>query len=155
MSGMLGLDAIFADCLRSGRAADALLGEELVRRARQDNYIPPGAEKEFAEALLREYRAYCQAQAEQGAPKPKQRGLWRGLPREQIAWYPTIIEELCNNCGKCVPFCPEKVFDLEEGKVIVASPYDCQVGCNSCERICPCKAITFPPPAILRGVLGT
>lgn len=155
MSGMLGLDEIFADLYEAGKSpSDTATQEELVRRARKENYIPAHAEVEFAEALLREYRSYCQTQADQTDPSRKRRRVWRGFPREQIAWYPSIFEDLCNNCGKCVEFCPEKVFAWENDRVIVHAPFDCQVGCNSCERICPCKAISFPPQSILRGILG-
>lgn len=154
VSGMLGLDEMFAELYREGVAPEESAASELVRRARKDNYIPPKSEPEFAEALLREYREYCRAQAGAQEQPMRRRRFWRGFPREQIAWYPTILEDECNNCGKCIEFCPEKVFAWENGRVIVHSPYDCQVGCESCARICPCKAITFPPQAILRGLLG-
>lgn len=156
MSGMLGLDEAFEALHQQGRQPGDDLLPELVRLARQENYIPEGCEAEFGEALLREYRGYCRARGGQaGQPTTQKSRLWHGLPREQVAWYPTIREDLCNQCGKCVPFCSEKVFAWEQDKVIVATPFDCQVGCNSCERVCPGKAITLPPQAMLRGLLGS
>ena len=155
MNGMLGLDELFAELHAAGRAPDESLGPELVRRAREENYVPPPAEAEFAEALLREYRAYVQARSGSGEEPSSRPRIWHGFPREQIAWFPEIARERCDNCAKCIEHCPEAVFAWEGELVIVASPYDCRVGCNSCERVCPHQAIALPPPAILRGLLAT
>ena len=32
-------------------------------------------------------------------PDPKFLKPWHGVPREQIAWHPTVIEEACIACG--------------------------------------------------------
>lgn len=154
MTGMLGLGEIFAELYQAGTKPDESAAEELVRKARDDNYIPASSEGEFAEALLREYRGYYQAQSAPSDQAKKRRPMWRGIPREQVPWHPSIFDDLCNRCGKCIQFCPEKVFAWTEDHagVVIASPFDCQIGCNSCERICPCEAITFPPRSILEGL---
>jgi len=75
----------------------------------------------------------------------------RGVPRESIPWYPTVIDEICNGCQKCFRMCPTKVYEWnEEKKVpIVRNPLKCIVGCSNCAKACPTKAIMFPPIEIL------
>ncbi|MBC7248703.1 MAG: 4Fe-4S dicluster domain-containing protein [Anaerolineae bacterium] len=155
MTGMVGLDEMFAEFYKAGRDPDEALVPELLARARKDNYIPVAGEAEYAEALLREYRKYC-AQQESGCTCRTEYGTWRGIPREQIPWFPTLYEDLCDNCGKCVSFCPEKVFDFttDDRRVYVASPLKCQVECTECARICPQKAISFPPRTVLQTFGG-
>ncbi len=55
--GFTMLDAIFAEVAAIGIGNDAALGEELMRRVREHNYIPPGAEALYAAALAREFKA--------------------------------------------------------------------------------------------------
>jgi len=155
MSGMVGLDEMFAELYEAGRAPDEALAPELLAGARQDNYIPAGAKADYAAALLREYRKYNEQQ-EGGCACQTDYGAWRGAPREQIPWFPTLYEDLCDDCGKCVTFCPEKVFAFTEDdrRVYVASPLKCQVGCAECARICPQEAIAFPPRAVLQAFGG-
>lgn len=71
---------------------------------------------------------------------------WRGIPREQIPWYPTIDAEMCGGCRTCVDFCKNDVlqFDEEQLKARVRNPYNCVVECSTCGRLCPAGAIGFP-----------
>jgi NAD-dependent dihydropyrimidine dehydrogenase PreA subunit len=151
MTGMSGLDEMFAELYEAGRAPDEALVPELLAWARKDNYIPAAGEAEYAPALLREYRKYCDRQ-ESGCACQTDYGTWRGIPREQIPWYPTLYEDLCDDCGKCVSFCPEQVYAFTEDDqmVYVASPLKCQVGCSECARLCPQKAISFPTRTVLQ-----
>lgn len=55
--GFTMLDAVFAEVAAMGIRDDAALGEELVRRVREHNYIPPGAEALYTAALVGEFRA--------------------------------------------------------------------------------------------------
>lgn len=155
MSGMIGLDEMFGELYEAGGAPDEALVPELLAGARKDNYILAAAEANYAAALLREYRKYCE-QRKSGVTRQTDYGTWRGIPREQIPWYPTLYEDLCDDCGKCVSFCPEKVFAFTEDDqgVYVASPLKCQVGCAECGRICSQKAIAFPPRAVLQAFGG-
>ncbi len=78
------------------------------------------------------------------------------VPREQIAWFPTIDAEACNGCGACAEFCRPGVFELtppdadatvvRRPKMQVANPYQCIVLCTRCEPVCPSGAITLPDP---------
>ena len=76
-----------------------------------------------------------------------------GLPRNDIPWYPAIDYELCNNCGLCLEKCDHKVYAYEGEKVVVAQPYECLVGCESCRYRCPIDAISFPSRDELKRML--
>jgi len=150
-AGMHGLDELFEEMYgQGGRPEEPGLALELVERARAHNYIPKGAVDDYAQALLREYSKYVTVRDSGSKPRPIQYGTWRGYPREQIPWFPTVASDLCDGCGACLKFCASRVLEpTEDGKVRVAEPFKCEVGCSSCERVCKPKAITFPPRAIL------
>lgn len=57
-------------------------------------------------------------------------------------WYPVINYETCTACGKCVEYCCNGVYQLENGKVIVANPEKCCEGEKCCESICPTTSIS-------------
>jgi NAD-dependent dihydropyrimidine dehydrogenase PreA subunit len=64
-------------------------------------------------------------------------------------WYPTIFHDLCDGCEKLeeprrTKFCPNLVFEIKDGKAVVAHPYKCVYGCVACQPLCPRKAIAFP-----------
>ena len=71
---------------------------------------------------------------------------WRGIPREQIPWYPTIDPDRCTGCRTCVDFCKNGVleFDDDAGRSRVKNPYNCVVECSTCAKLCPEGAISFP-----------
>jgi NAD-dependent dihydropyrimidine dehydrogenase PreA subunit len=71
---------------------------------------------------------------------------WRGIPREEIQWFPTIDEEKCIGCKSCVEFCPNDALEFDEaaGKARVKNPYNCVVECKACAKLCPGDAIEFP-----------
>lgn len=71
---------------------------------------------------------------------------WRGIPREQIPWYPTIDPGKCTGCRTCVDFCRNDVleYDIDSGKSRVKNPYNCVVECSACATLCPEGAIGFP-----------
>ena len=68
-----------------------------------------------------------------------------GIPRKEIPWYPTIIQDICSACGLCVSACKHGTYEYnEDQKVFVAHPYQCEVFCESCKFQCPVAAISFP-----------
>jgi NAD-dependent dihydropyrimidine dehydrogenase PreA subunit len=71
---------------------------------------------------------------------------WRGIPREEIPWFPAIDETKCIGCRSCVEFCPNDVLEFDEaaGKARVKNPYNCVVECKACAKLCPVDAISFP-----------
>lgn len=74
------------------------------------------------------------------------------IPREEIKWYPRIDPELCTQCGVCVEFCHQGVFEAGDQTKVVR-PYSCVVGCSGCMKECPSGAIVFPTLAELRDML--
>ena len=150
-AGMHGLDELFEEMYAQERQPDEPgLGLELVERACAHNYIPKGAVSEYAGALAREYRQYVDLRESGGQVRRIDCGTWRGYPREQIPWFPTVALDLCDGCGACLKFCSFGVYRaMPDGKVVVADPFRCQVGCSMCVNACPPHAISFPPHTIL------
>lgn len=148
--GMVGLDTVFAFLKDQGcRLGDADLGSRLLNHVEQDNYIPYGARDVYAGALTREYAAYLARDEDEGARAAEHRA-WRGIPREQVPWYPTVDEDLCDGCGVCLRMCRTgALVAADGGKVKVGEPFACVVGCNACANLCRPGAILFPPRSIL------
>ncbi|MFZ7103845.1 MAG: 4Fe-4S dicluster domain-containing protein [Peptococcaceae bacterium] len=53
-----------------------------------------------------------------------------------------LMHGRCKECGICVEFCPQKVFQLNENKPQVAAEELC-TGCRLCEYRCPDFASTI------------
>jgi len=168
------LDEVFAALHAAGRKPDdAGLGIEIIKQMRRENYIPDSAGDVSAAAFEREYAAYL-AQMESGGPtRQRGYGMWRGYPREAIPWFPSVNEDACNGCGVCLKLCSTQCLapaadgngcgiflkpsgtqcltPTKGGKVRVADPFACVVGCSSCANVCRPKAITFPPLSMLEA----
>jgi len=56
---------------------------------------------------------------------------------------PIVDTKKCTGAGACAEVCPANVFDIVEGKAVVARPDDC-TECLACEASCPNNAISFP-----------
>lgn len=71
---------------------------------------------------------------------------FKGIPREQIPWYPTINYDKCIQCEKCVEYCKLGAYCLMEKdgkkKPVVSNPYNCVILCDGCQAICPSGAIS-------------
>lgn len=48
-------------------------------------------------------------------------------------------EDKCIFCKKCYDICPNDVIGIDENKVFVKYPEDCQV-CSLCIMVCPTEA---------------
>lgn len=85
---------------------------------------------------------------------------WRGIPREEIPWFPTIDQGKCIGCRACVEFCKNDVLEFDEAsqKTRVKNPFNCVVECRTCSRLCPTDAISFPDEkefsAFIKGKLA-
>ena len=86
---------------------------------------------------------------------PEKFATWKGVPREDIDWHPTIDENKCTGCGMCVTSCGREVFDSDAAtkKAVVARPLQCLVGCTSCEAWCVFEAIGFPDNQYVRDLI--
>jgi NAD-dependent dihydropyrimidine dehydrogenase PreA subunit len=82
-------------------------------------------------------------------------GEWKGTPREQIPWYPSVDLSKCVGCRNCYDFCSHEVYGWDEAAntPTVSEPFLCVVGCNSCSHECDEGAIAFPPLTVLKGFL--
>lgn len=90
-------------------------------------------------------------------PNPQFTKPWHGVPRDQIHWNPSIIEDACIGCGTCVTGCSRLVyrFDFDRKKPVVVDPLNCMVGCTTCANTCPAHAIAFPPIETVLALEGS
>ena len=149
--GIVGLEEVFEEFDRAGKKPDEGLKNQLLSRLKADNYIPASKEDAYASAFLEEYERFLHQKETGARTQKKDLGTWRGIPREEIPWYPTIRDELCDGCNVCLEFCSFGVYEYDEkaNKVRVANPLNCEVGCSMCALKCKPNAIAFPPLAIL------
>jgi NAD-dependent dihydropyrimidine dehydrogenase PreA subunit len=151
MIGLVGLERAFEELSAEASSDPQELREELLTRAEADNYIPPGQRDRYGEVIYLEFKRYLKGEREK-----KPTGMtWRGIPREQIQWYPVVDESNCNGCRKCVSFCAFSVFSYSPSVAVVTvtDPYACVVGCTLCASICEPGVISFPPPVYLDNIL--
>ena len=89
------------------------------------------------------------------AELPEKFATWKGVPRQEINWHPTINESQCTGCGMCVTSCGREVYDFDatSKKAVVSRPLQCLVGCTSCEAWCVFNAISFPDKQYVRDVI--
>ena len=151
--GITGIDEIFAQLFEASRKPGKELQSYLLEELKRHNYVPKRKEQSYARAFLREYEKFRDRQNKGVEEKTKNLGTWQGIPREEVPWFPTIMEELCDGCRICSNFCSFGVFGYDEktDKVKVANPYYCEVGCCICAAKCKPKAILFPPLRILES----
>ena len=57
-----GLDDIFQEYFKTGKTPDEMIGADLIKNTRKQNFIPEDAEDLYGEALLNEYKSYYNAQ---------------------------------------------------------------------------------------------
>jgi NAD-dependent dihydropyrimidine dehydrogenase PreA subunit len=115
----------------------------LLKELKARNYIPGPAEGAYLEAVwtyFKEQRAKKLGWVEE---------RYHGIPREEIAWNPSIDESKCNSCGACAKFCKRGVYTFD-GAPHVANPYRCVVSCTGCQKVCKEGAISFPTLVSLR-----
>jgi NAD-dependent dihydropyrimidine dehydrogenase PreA subunit len=151
--GIIGVDEIFTELFEAGKKPVRELESHLLEKFKEHNYIPKVKEQSYARAFLQEYEKFCNEKHPGIQEKPKNLGTWQGVPREEVPWFPTIIEELCDGCKICFNFCSFGVYDYDDktNKVTVVNPFNCEVGCSICAAKCKPKAIIFPPLEILEA----
>lgn len=152
-AGLLGLEELFSALFDEGLTPNhAGIRERLLSEVGHNNFIPKPAAEDYANALTLEYQHYYQHRQTGRATAARSYGAWRGYPREQIPWFPTISNALCNDCGACLDLCAREVFECDEnGQVRVAEPFLCMVGCCFCKSVCETKAILVPGQELLKN----
>ncbi len=152
-AGLLGLEELFGHLYVEGVAPDAPETPELLLKGvRECNYIPKFAIPGYTTVLCQEYERYFRKHKSGKTTMARNYGTWHGYPREQIPWFPTISAELCTNCAACLDLCARGVYEQDEdGKIWVAEPFSCMVGCCFCKSVCETKAILMPSQDILNG----
>ncbi|MGV8049491.1 MAG: ATP-binding protein [Anaerolineaceae bacterium] len=152
-AGLLGLEELFAELYAQGLTPmDEKLTDQLIAGVRQHNFIPKPAVEDYSNALRMEYARFYHQKQQGKAVVAHNYGTWRGYTREQIPWFPTISGDLCTNCGACLELCARDVYERDEnGRVWVAEPFLCLVGCCFCKSVCEPKALLFPGQEMLKN----
>lgn len=119
----------------------------LLNELKDRNYVPSSVQEEYMAALWAEFKKH------RAVRKDKMEDSFKGIPREEIPWFPTVDRSKCSGCSSCVEFCAQEVFFFVEGKSHVVRPRECIVGNSNCKSFCPEKAITFPTMAELKETL--
>ncbi len=144
--GISGFDAIMAKGLEHVHGSDEEQRGAILDELKANNYIPGGMEAEYLQAVWDEFRQV------RGRHLGQVEERYKGVPRGEIHWNPTVDPAKCSSCGKCVEFCKRGVYTFDGGPV-VTNPSRCVVSCTGCQKICPEQAISFPTLVSLREEL--
>lgn len=144
--GISGLAEIFEKGLEHMDDPDDEIKKVLLAELKARNYVPSSVEREYMTALWAEYKK-ARVQRREDVEQS-----YKGIPRDDIPWFPKVDPKKCSGCSSCVEFCSQGVFTFD-GKSHVAKPYNCVVGKSSCRAFCPERAITFPTQAELKGII--
>ncbi len=152
-AGLLGLEELFASLYAQDVHPESEnLSGLLISGVREHNFIPKPALEDYSSALHSEYLRYFHQRQKGKAVVARDYGTWRGYPREQIPWFPTIARELCNDCGACLDLCAREVYERDEnGRIWVVEPFLCMVGCCFCKSVCEPKALRLPGQQMLQN----
>jgi len=145
--GISGIADIMERALDHLAESDVRVKRILLGELKARNYVPEGSEREYVKALWNEYRKLRTQRRDELEMS------FKGIPREEIRWFPEIDENKCTGCSSCADFCSQGVFKFDGEISHVVKPYSCVVGKSSCRSFCPEKAISFPTAAELRVML--
>lgn len=144
--GIAGFDSIMAKGLEHIDGSDEEQRRAILDELKASNYVPEAVEKEYLRAVWEEFREIRAKRLGHIEEKHK------GIPREEIHWFPSIDDNKCTSCGACAKFCKRGVYTLDD-KPHVTNPYRCVVSCTGCQKTCPDGAISFPTLVSLREEL--
>jgi len=171
LSGALEFFKNLRNAYRMSVGAEDKLRREYFHVVARSMGLPLGEDEEARERLMRSYRG-CTVEVgeivaalagdlvercavtggdlqdeDSGAQAQAGSGpTWRGVPRREVPWYPTIDRDACNGCGACEELCSFGVLQRERdgATVKVRRRYACVVGCDLCSSVCERDAIAFP-----------
>ena len=144
--GISGLRDIVDKGLEHIDSSDDEQKRVLLSELKARNYVPGSVENEYIASLWVEYKKARVLRREQ------LESSFKGIPREEIQWFPKVDQVKCSGCSSCVEFCAHGVFHFD-GKSHVVRPHNCVVGNTSCRSFCPEKAISFPTHSQLKETL--
>lgn len=145
--GISGIADIIESALEHLEEPDEAVKGVLLSELKARNYVPSGSEGEYVRSLWTEYKKLRVQRREQIEMS------YKGIPREDVPWFPTIDPSKCTGCSSCADFCTQGVFKFD-GKIShVVKPYSCVVGKSSCRSFCPEKAISFPKTSELKDTM--
>ena len=147
--GISGMAEIMEKALDNLDASEQEVDALLLMELKAHNYVPSSEEGSYLKALKKEFRQLSVRRREEVEE------VYKGIPREEIPWYPSVDKARCEGCSSCVEFCSQKVFEFFDGKSQVVRPYNCIVGKASCRAFCPDNAISFPTRSELRETLDS
>jgi len=70
---------------------------------------------------------------------------------QEFVWGPTIDAAACTDCGVCLDFCQNGVYEWVDGHVAVVHRASCIAGCSHCATLCEPVALSFPSLDELRA----
>ncbi|MEW5747506.1 MAG: ferredoxin family protein [Candidatus Thermoplasmatota archaeon] len=146
--GIAGLEEIMEAALQRMDRPDEEVKDLLMDELRARNYVPSSVREEYRQVLWAEYRKLRVRRRDEVEES------YKGIPREEVPWFPRVDKSRCEGCSSCVEFCSQKVFEFFDGKSQVVRPNNCLVGKSSCKAFCPDGAISFPTRNELREALG-
>ncbi|MGD9962713.1 MAG: ATP-binding protein [Thermoplasmata archaeon] len=145
--GIAGLDEVMDAALERMDRPDDEIKEVLMGELTARNYVPSSVRDDYLKALWAEFKKLRVRKRDEVEES------YKGIPREDVQWYPRIDKSRCEGCSSCVEFCSQKVFEFFDGTSQVVRPYNCLVGKSSCKAFCPDNAISFPTRAELKESL--
>lgn len=131
-----GAPLIIADGLRGENSVEVEIGKKHIKQAK----IAGDVAAADSMIVVSHFKGHCMA-GFGGAIKNLGMGCASpsGKADQHYASKPTVAEDKCKGCGRCVHICPKSAAVLEGGKARIDP--QCCVGCGACLGACPEEAI--------------
>ena len=70
----------------------------------------------------------------------REHAKWQAACAVGYKYYPKIVINKCNLCGKCIESCPKKILKVDKDRICVENVEEC-ILCRECEDVCEFKSI--------------
>jgi len=124
----------------------------LLRRRVQENWdadpptpTTPVAKGQAVRAVLTPERRALLVEAVRRLAAPRRGGLPAAEGTEALPFYDLTLAPACDNCGRCLTFCPTGALRLarEPGRAAFTFDGEKCPGCDLCVAVCPQRALTL------------